>query len=423
MDLEQTHVDQRAARWLAAGRPESLLLSGTELTEAKSWASRSPKSAPPPTQLQLEFIKASTDLDDSSPDAERRRIQEIVTAQEARAQLLKDNEAAVKKLARRTIIGIAVAVALSGLAGFAVFKALIAEANLREERERSRIAGVQAKAELLSEQERRKAAEHARIPARETPTLQAGISGQLIAYSSAKCPHSTDNPQNSGLSPYTEALVEALQSKQQSLYASFAKATQNVIRATSGRQRPYLSTELNGDISLWQRPPNLKVSALVLTAGRWGDLKMAAPKNNGKRWIDFLRAADVPAEHLHNATRQEFLDALTKHEAVSEAKRDVGASPEARTGNEVENNPNSLFILVYSGAGVIFDGNEFIPFWPIEEDYRNELKVEGNPNLYKEYYSLVALRALPLSHLTERLRKARGASIVVIDACFERPFN
>ena len=56
---EHTRYLQRATEWDRGGRPANRLLSGDDIAEAKAWAARRPKSAPDPTALHLDFIRAS----------------------------------------------------------------------------------------------------------------------------------------------------------------------------------------------------------------------------------------------------------------------------------------------------------------------------------------------------------------------------
>jgi hypothetical protein len=56
---EHTRYLQRATEWDRGGRQANRLLSGNDILDAKAWAARRPKSAPEPTTLHLEFIRAS----------------------------------------------------------------------------------------------------------------------------------------------------------------------------------------------------------------------------------------------------------------------------------------------------------------------------------------------------------------------------
>jgi TIR domain len=56
---EHTRYLQRATEWDRGGRPANRLLSGDDIAEAKGWVARRPRTAPEPTALHLDFIRAS----------------------------------------------------------------------------------------------------------------------------------------------------------------------------------------------------------------------------------------------------------------------------------------------------------------------------------------------------------------------------
>ena len=94
---EHTRYLQRATEWDAGGRPENRLLSGADIALAKAWAAVRPKSAPEPTALQLDFIRASENWEARQQSEERKRLEEIARAQEERARALADTERAQKR--------------------------------------------------------------------------------------------------------------------------------------------------------------------------------------------------------------------------------------------------------------------------------------------------------------------------------------
>jgi TPR repeat protein len=107
---EHTRYLQRATEWDKRGRAPNRLLSGDDIAEAKAWAASRPRSAPEPTALHLEFIRAS----EEEAEARSRRETAFHQAQEALKQ------AAVAQRKRATIRNIAlVAVSIFAvLAGF-----------------------------------------------------------------------------------------------------------------------------------------------------------------------------------------------------------------------------------------------------------------------------------------------------------------
>lgn len=95
---EHTRLGALAQRWEARNRSDALLLRGDELDAAAAWSGAKPMAAPPITDAQADFIKASSD---ARTEAQRR-------AQRARAGLL-------------TAVS-AVAVALAILSGAALWQ-------------------------------------------------------------------------------------------------------------------------------------------------------------------------------------------------------------------------------------------------------------------------------------------------------------
>jgi hypothetical protein len=125
---EHTRLLQRASEWDSAGRTESRLLFRDSIAEAKAWVARRPKDAPEPTALQYDFVRASEEAEARRQDAERQQLAQIAAAQADRAKALAQREEAQEREAeqacrvvRRTLIGMAVAIALFlGTAALAV---------------------------------------------------------------------------------------------------------------------------------------------------------------------------------------------------------------------------------------------------------------------------------------------------------------
>jgi len=155
---EHTRYLQRATEWDAGGRPTNRLLSGPDIAAAKTWASHRPKNAPEPTELQLDFIKASEaeDIRQKSVEAERlRQVAEALAEREkaqereaaarrSEAEAQKGEAEQAKRVVRRTTLGLAAAVVLALVAGgFAFFankerdQAQVQESRANEQRNRA----------------------------------------------------------------------------------------------------------------------------------------------------------------------------------------------------------------------------------------------------------------------------------------------
>jgi TPR repeat protein len=96
---EHTRYLQRASEWDKGGRPANRLLSGHDIAEAKAWAARRPKSAPEPTALHLDFIRASEEEADARSNAQRKQLEAIAAAQAERETALHKAEEALKQAA------------------------------------------------------------------------------------------------------------------------------------------------------------------------------------------------------------------------------------------------------------------------------------------------------------------------------------
>ena len=128
---EHTRYLQRAMEWDGGGRPTDRLLSGNDILEAKAWAARRPKGAPEPTALHLEFIRASEEQAETRLSEQRKQLDAMAAAQAEREKALHEAEEALKQASdaqrRRARIRNVALVTVSGLAGIAVWLALIAE--------------------------------------------------------------------------------------------------------------------------------------------------------------------------------------------------------------------------------------------------------------------------------------------------------
>src|SRR5262249_59074347 len=81
------------------GRPANRLLSGDDIAEAKAWAARRPKSAPEPTALHLDFIRASEEEAEARSSAQRKQLEAMAAAQAERETALHEAEEAQRKRA------------------------------------------------------------------------------------------------------------------------------------------------------------------------------------------------------------------------------------------------------------------------------------------------------------------------------------
>src|SRR5262249_34788716 len=125
---------QRATEWHAGGRPANRLLSGADILEAKGWAARRPRNAPEPTELHLDFVKASEAWEAEQLREESQRLSEREQLVAAAELAQRQRDAEVQRVAHRTRMGLLAAVVLSLMAGsFGIF-ALHQQRDARSQR-------------------------------------------------------------------------------------------------------------------------------------------------------------------------------------------------------------------------------------------------------------------------------------------------
>ncbi len=94
---EHVRLLHRAREWDAAARPDSRLLIGSDVANAKAWAGSRPPLAPDLTELHLEFIRASEFAESERQSAERARLDEIAAAVQEREKAQKAHAAALAR--------------------------------------------------------------------------------------------------------------------------------------------------------------------------------------------------------------------------------------------------------------------------------------------------------------------------------------
>ena len=80
---DHTRLQDRAREWHAAGRTQTRLLMGDDITFAREWIARRPKDAPAPTELQYDFISASEMAEEARLQPERQRVRRMREALES----------------------------------------------------------------------------------------------------------------------------------------------------------------------------------------------------------------------------------------------------------------------------------------------------------------------------------------------------
>jgi TIR domain len=386
---EHTRLLARAMEWEAAGHQANRMLVGADIVEAKAWAANRPKDAPAPTDLHLAFIRASEQAEADRTNAERQRLEQMKAAQTERAEALAGREVAVRKLSRRTTIGLFTSGTLTAAAAGLAYWGVDAERRFRIQRQRA------ADAEKYSlEASVRKEA------------MRTDIVGQFAAYAASPNQFGSEGPKG-GNSPYTAELLLRLSNRSVSLYEACFTGHLNVQRNSSTGQRPFLSTDMNGDIYLMQQPESRTRKAIVVSVDRLyrkGDLYNA--KNDAVAWETFLKAqCQFDVLRLENPDSQTFLAAIADISLGPAKKQGSTGSPllhKAGFKSIEEPEANTLVMFVFAGFGAYKSGANYL--MTDDSDINN---IETLPQ------SMV-----PLIKIQDTMRQVAAASILILDSNF-----
>lgn len=389
---EHTRLAELARRWQERERLEALLLRDGELLAAQTWKAARRPDAPEITDAQLALITASTEAQAARLEAERRQRDEFAQAQAARAEALAarsealaDRERTVQTLQRRTVLaGIGAGVFSLGIGGVSYW-AWQAERRARDERERAD----EARAASLDAAIRREAA-------------RTDIEGQLVAFAASPGQLALDGVEGEQNSPYTKRLLEELADPNASVQTALSRASRKVLTLTNGSQRPYLASDMNGDIYLRQRPPSRQCQAIVVAVDRVGASIFPNVARDGTAWAAFLTECGFAVTHLANPTYRELT------EAVGRVRFDAANEPPApERPNKLgvvtpKATANTCFVFFFSGGG----------------------SQAGRDLLLLAVDSLTAndridpRKALQVADLSSRLRDVAAASLLVLDTAF-----
>jgi len=366
---EHTRIAELAERWIQRGRPDVLLLRGPELDASHQWAAGATESGPQPTDLQRSFIDASEDHEQSQAALEAERLAAVGVEQAAK-------EEALKRLSRRTTLGLAASGVLAVAAiGFFVWS-LNAEGRFREAQRAAEFAQQNSiDAEIAGE-------------ARRTD-----ITGQLIAYATSRTDFRLGATERTA---FTTSAVKHLSDPDTPLLAAFMRA-QEEMRGDRTAPRPLLSTSINGDIYLGRPSATRKLEALVVTAGTAND-----DDSDADAWEAMLREAGFDVHRLLNPSSAQFTEGLDeflgqrKSEVTFDAQSNVVPSgAKAATGPEA----NTLYFFVFVGEAGTLSGQTRLGFSDSTSD------------------SLDATTA-SLDAVAQAFAARAAASVLVVDAAF-----
>ncbi|MEO1331461.1 MAG: TIR domain-containing protein, partial [Pseudomonadota bacterium] len=391
---EHTRLLARAMEWDAARRAENRMLLGPDIDAAKRWAASRPKDAPAPTELHLDYIKASESAAEALASEERARLQAIETAQAERAEALAAREDAAQKLSRRTALGLATSGGLTVAAAGLAYWGVDAERRVREEQAR---AARQERERILKE------------------ALRTDIQGQLVAYAASPGQFAMDGAADTANSPYTAALVRALADEDATVMAGIRAARDEIYRTVGGRQRPYVTTDLNGEIYLNIQPESRRKTALVVGVDDYRPIvELRNAVNDARAWASFLSERGFDTVALENPTKRDFVRAVEKLTLEMRAAdaldpknlvRPAGLVPIARRPNN-----NRLFMFFFAGFGLYYGSDQSLVFQSNQLTSSGDEVIGVAGELPDAFVSVASIQ--------EVFRELAAAAIFVMDTDF-----
>jgi hypothetical protein len=366
---EHTRIAELAERWIQRGRPDVLLLRGPELEAAHQWVAGATETGPQPTDLHRSFIDASEDHEQSQAALEAERLAAVGIEQAAK-------EEALKRLSRRTTLGLLASGILAVAAiGFFVWS-INAEARFRDAQQAAEMAQKNSiDAEIAGEAKR------------------TDITGQLIAHATSRSDFKLGT---SARAAFTTSATRHLRDPDTPLLAALMRA-QEEMRGDRTAPRPLLSTSINGDIYLGRTSATRKLEALVVTAGTAND-----DDTDADAWEAMLREAGFDVHRLLNPSSAQFSDGLAEFlgqrqsEVTFEGQSNIVPSGAvATTGPEA----NTLFVFVFVGEAGTLNGQTRLGFSDSTGD---------------------ALEAttVGIDAVAQALAARAAASVLVVDAAF-----
>jgi hypothetical protein len=341
---EHTRLAELARRWRDRSETSQLLLRGAELEAARAWLQNAPADeSVSPTALQRDFIHRSTDFDSEQLRAERERLEQMAANQAAK-------EDALRRLSRRTVIGLAGTGTLAIAAGGLAYWGTNAESRFRE-------------AQITAQE----AARNSREAAIVKEATRTDISGQIVAYAAAPGTAALDGiAEAGGGSPFTYGLIPLLDDRDTSLLQALMVMQDRMKVLTGGRQRPFVGSDLNGDLFFSRPSPTRKLSALVVSGEEYDHPNLRDLNGtglDGDRWEQFLHEHGFDdVQRLRSPTFATFAEALGIESETSPARFiPAGPAPLGRREPKVEVAPDTLMVLCYAGHGFALNGREYLP--------------------------------------------------------------
>jgi hypothetical protein len=250
------------------------------------------------------------------------------------------------------------------------------------------------------------------------------LTGQVVAYATSPGLYAMDSEEG-GNSPYTSALLKELALPTASLWASLSHTSTIVNQRSKGQQRPFVSSDMNGDLYLSQPSRTRVTKALLIAVGRYvhmNFMRFDGVYKDVAGWGEFLRARGFQTTELRDPRHTDIrtaLDGLQLAHGDSPQQpgfRKVGAvvTPGDRGDDAIpaaKSPPpkDTLLLIFYSGVGFQRAGQKYLAATDTDPA---ELKLPPT----EDFKSAVAVNLLE-----REARNRASASVLIYDTMFQSP--
>lgn len=390
---EHTRLAELAQRWQQRDCIDALLLRGSELEAAKTWLAGWKAGAPDVTDTHRKFIAASEASEAARASRERQQLEDMAKAQLAKAEALAERETVVRTLSRRTAAGLVGAGVLTAASAGLAYWGVDAEHRFK-----------------LARREAEQAQERSIEAAIRRESSRTDIEGQLVAYAAAPGGVAMDGKPGEN-SPFTSAVLKALSAPNLDLQGALSRAARRVLADTNSQQRPYIATDMGGEIYMKMQPATRQRKALVFSVDQVETVsnKLVNAERDAISWETFLKEAGFDVQRLINPKKEQIAKALDDLKFDAPKKQGqlsnplvhrVGLTPVAETP------ANTLALVFFSGYGVSIKGENYIAV------------ADTKPSTEKDALET----SFKLTTLQTNLRRKAAASVLVLDTNFTELF-
>jgi len=256
------------------------------------------------------------------------------------------------------------------------------------------------------------------LAAAHREALRTDLEGQVVAYAASPGQNALDD------SGFTKGLLDQLAAEQVPLSVALSRTVRKVIEKTGGAQRPYIATDMNGDVYFRIAPPGRQRRALVVTVDHLGAMDLPGARADGEAWTAFFKDCKFEVQSLRNPQRDEVIAALYNARTASVSVpssmvvltgvgplppgASLGASrgePETAKPTAV---PNTFFAFYFTGYGFRIN----------EVDYLAMVDHPQNKRLSEATDDAVRATTLKVSDVNRMLRERFAASCLIFETQF-----